>query len=105
MKPYLEIKNLLFPLNRRVIFIGFKNEFTYIADKGEISINLQKKNKIETNTTYHPEENSHDYLELFEIYEKLVAYYYVRQASRVGISQLPVRLFRGGEGNIAISCR
>lgn len=66
------------------------------------SIYKKKKNKIETNTTYHPEENSHDYLELFE---KLVAYYYVRQASRVGISQLPVRLFRGGEGNIAISCR
>lgn len=69
------------------------------------SIYKKKKKKIETNTTYHPEENSHDYLELFEIYEKLVAYYYVRQASRVGISQLPVRLFRGGEGNIAISCR
>lgn len=92
VKPYLEIKNLLFPLNWRVIFIGFKslkNEFeniyVYIADKGEISIEFKKKKKIET--SYHPEENS---LELRgsrivrDMWEKLIAYYYVRQASWFG---------------------
>lgn len=55
VKPYLEIKNLLFPLNWKVIFIGLsKNEFIYayiyIEDKGEISINLKEKKKIETIT-------------------------------------------------------